>query len=210
MWSLWITAAALTAVVCAVVAAPLREQKRASMAIIAAMPLAAIGIYLWTGNPDLPDQPLADRDPAQLNQQAMMVAAAEELAASLQDTPEDAAGWALLGQAWARVSRHRDAAAAFERAAALTDGNTALRLAQLEALIANEDGLVTPEAIDLIDSILTQDPDQQGARFYAGLALWQGGKLDAARERWQILLDEAEGNEPWLPGLRQRLAEQTQ
>ncbi|MBV6631703.1 MAG: hypothetical protein KI792_01575 [Alphaproteobacteria bacterium] len=205
MCSLWIAAAVISALVCAVVAAPLKRQKTASMVIIATVPLAAIGIYLWAGNPDLPDQPLAGRDQGFLNQQAMMVAAAEEMAANLGNERGDAAGWALLGQAWAQLQRHRDAAAAFARAADLSGGNTALRLAQLEALIASEEGLVTPEAIDLIDDILRVEPDQQGARFYAGLALWQAGKLDAARERWEALLAEANGDEPWLPGLRDRL-----
>ncbi|MEM6902026.1 MAG: hypothetical protein AAF556_02145 [Pseudomonadota bacterium] len=207
MLTLWIAAAVIAALVCAVLVAPLRRQKLASLVIVALVPVAAIGLYLWFGNPNLPDQPLADRDPAALNQRQTMLAAAQEMAASLGDQAEDAAGWALLGQAWARLERHRDAAAAFAKAAELSGGNLALNLAELEAIIASEDGLVTPEAIDLIDQILTTDPTQQGARFYSGLALWQAGKLEAARAQWQTLLAEAEGDEPWLPGLRQRLGE---
>jgi cytochrome c-type biogenesis protein CcmH len=202
----WIIAACLSAFVCAVVAAPLARFNRLSWLMIAGVPLAAMGLYLQLGNPSLPDQPLANRDQAALQEHGRALAAADQLARQLAEDPDNIAGWTLLGQTWRILGRHGDAAQAFARAANLAPDNVTLQLARLEAMIAVEDGLISADAGRLIDRLMAVDPDDPGTRFYRGLQQWQAGDLAGAVAGWRALRADAVGDEPWLPTLERRLA----
>ena len=84
----------------------LREaDRRAALSVLGIVPLLALGIYLYLGNPDMPDAPLAPRlagDLEDLPPAAILARLENELRAR----PEDAEGWRLL----ARLHRRRRAA----------------------------------------------------------------------------------------------------
>ncbi|MEO0391791.1 MAG: tetratricopeptide repeat protein [Pseudomonadota bacterium] len=202
----WVVAALVTAAVCIVVIAPFKRAPRLSTALMVLIPVATMGLYLWWGNSDMPDQPLASRDQMALQQHNQALAAADQLARQLADDPQNLEGWALLGQTWSALGRHGDAAQAFGRAAALAPERPALAIAQVEAMIAVEDGLMTVEASRIVDRLNRDHPDLPGAQFYRGLQRWQAGAMDEAVAVWQALRREARGDEAWLPSLNRRLA----
>ncbi len=202
----WIVAATLSALVCAIIAAPLVRFNRLSAAVVIGVPLLAMGMYLYLGNPSMPDQPLAGRDQSALARNSNALAAADQLARQLAADPDNLAGWTLLGQTWRLLGRHGDAAQAFSRAATLEPENVTLQLARLEAMIAADDGQIGDEAGRLIDRLGRDFPDVPGTRFYHGLQLWQAGDLEAAVAEWRALRADAVGDEPWLQTLERRLA----
>lgn len=202
----WMFAAVITATLCLVILAPLKRAPKLSTGLLVLVPLAAMGLYLHLGNPDMPDQPLAQRDQTQWQQHNRALTAADQLARQLAEDDDNLAGWALLGQTWSLLGRHGDAAQAFGRAAALAPDKPALAIAQVEAMIAVEDGLVTRDASRIIDRLNRDHPDLPGSQFYRGLQLWQAGDMQAAVTLWRDLRAQATGDEPWLASLDRRLA----
>jgi cytochrome c-type biogenesis protein CcmH len=75
-----------------------------------------------------------------------------------------------------------------------------------EALTAEADGVVTPEAQGLLRRALTANPDDARAMFYLGLAEAQGGDSRAALQRWRDLEQRSPAGAPWLPTLRAEMA----
>ena len=164
--------------------------------------LAAAGIYVGIGSPHLPGQPAserADRDGPDL------AAAVAQLAARMEQNPENAEGWALLGRSLLRLRRFEEGARAYGRAAALRPQNAELRSLQGEALVFAGDRVVTPAARRAFDAARAIDPKEPRARYYIGLAALQAGKSREAFDLWRALEAESPPNAPWLPILRPRI-----
>jgi len=75
-----------------------------------------------------------------------------------------------------------------------------------EALTAQADGVVTPEAQGLLRRALEKNPDDARAMFYLGMAEAQAGDSRAALERWRALERRSPPGAPWLPTLRAEMA----
>lgn len=101
-------------------------------------PAVAFMMYLALGNPlawqsRMPaDHPDAGMD-IDLNQLA------GKLASRLQSQPDDVDGWALLGRTYIELKRYREAASAFEKAAALAPADNQLK-AEYEDALARANG----------------------------------------------------------------------
>ena len=97
------------------------------IAVGAALPLLALGLYLTYGSPRLPDQPLAARleDPASDRNLEALVARVE---ARLRQHPEEGEGWEVIAPVYLSWRRYGDAAEAYGQAIRLL-GPSAKRLA---------------------------------------------------------------------------------
>jgi len=182
--------------------------RRAAMALaIVAIPVAALGLYVLLGSPNLPDQPLAARlaAPPDTQDVAALVARVES---HLAKNPEDGRGWELLGPVYFRLGRYDDAASAFANTIRIL-GSTSEREADLgEAIVRANDGTVTGEARKAFDRAGTLDPKAVRPRFYMALALGQEGRKDEAVAAWKALLAEAPaGGAAWADVARSALAE---
>jgi cytochrome c-type biogenesis protein CcmH len=179
----------------------------AALAAILVVPLLAVGLYLYLGSPQKPDQPLVARISAPPDQQDIgaLVARVE---AHLASHPEDGRGWDLLGPVYVRLGRFDDARAAFANAIRLL-GSTAEREASLgEAMVRAGDGVVTAEARSAFERAAMLDKTSLRPRFYLALALTQEGKKDEALAAWRTLLGEAPaGGAPWVEVARQAMAQ---
>ncbi len=101
--------------------APSRGASRRLIVTLAlAVPLCAAALYYAVGDPRSIDAPVQ-------NLEAMV----ERLAAHLRENPDDAAGWKLIGRAYASMNRHAEAADAYAMG-----GVRAPRFAQLLADLA--------------------------------------------------------------------------
>ena len=89
--------------------------RTAMIAVGAALPLLALGVYLTYGSPRLPDQPLAARlsDPASDRNLEALVARAE---ARLRQHPEEGEGWEAIAPVYMSWRRYGDAAEAYAQA----------------------------------------------------------------------------------------------
>ncbi|MDZ4789655.1 MAG: c-type cytochrome biogenesis protein CcmI [Hyphomicrobiales bacterium] len=159
----------------------------AAGAVAIAITVLSLLVYLLTGAPQMPGQPLAARleSPDESNKIEPMIAKVE---ARLRTNPEDGAGWNVIAPVYMRVQRFEDAADAFRKAMALT-GETPDRLAGYgEASIAANDGVATALARSALQKALKQRPDLLRARFFLAVADENQGDKSAARAGYETLL----------------------
>jgi cytochrome c-type biogenesis protein CcmH len=153
------------------------------------------GIYLRLGSPSLPDLPYADRAAerskdvqaqAQLTQiRAMVAKLAEEMASK----PDDLEGWLRLGRSYSVLNQPAEAQAAFAHAETLKPNDTAVMMAETEAMLAGHaptDPIPDP-VVTLLRRVIAIDPKVPAALWYLGLHAAQQGAFAEARNDWQKL-----------------------
>ncbi|MDH3590004.1 MAG: c-type cytochrome biogenesis protein CcmI, partial [Gammaproteobacteria bacterium] len=107
----------------------------------------------------------------------------------LQDNPEDAEGWQMLGRSYVVLSRYPEAVEAYNQARQLsgdTDVNAITGYAEALAMVRG--GVVDQESAALFERALQLAPDDRKALWYGGLAAFERGQAGVARSRWQALL----------------------
>ena len=129
----------------------------------------------------------------------------DKLAQRLIQTPKNPDGWRMLGWSYFSQQQFAQAAAAYATAIEQDPSAGALKTARGEALVQAASGVVSLEAQDLFDQALKQDGNDLRARFYLGLKKEQAGGKAAALEDWLALVNEANGQEPFVEDLRQRV-----
>lgn len=181
-----------------------RRNRLAQAFVILLLPAIGLCLYVTTGRPDLPAQPLAERLSNPGNDISILIAKAEN---HLARNPDDGAGWDLLAPIYYRSGRVEDAANAFSQAIRLL-GPTPERLdGYAETLIAQSNGIVTAEARARLQQSLTLKADNPRAEYYLALALEQEGKRAEARTAFEAMAKEAPADAPWLPLVNRHIAE---
>lgn len=196
--------AATDAVKAAGPAQPARRGNRlAQITIVLVLPAIGLCLYLRTGNPDLPDAPLAARLANPGDDMNILIARAEQ---QLVANPDDGAGWDVLAPIYYRSGRIEDAAAAFRNALRIL-GPTPARLGgYAESLIALSGGLITNEAQEALRKSLAIEPNDPRAQFYLALALKQQGKAAEALAAFQQIVKASPADAPWLPLVNEHIA----
>ena len=183
-------------------AAPQKPRRLGLIAAIAAVSiLVPAGLYALLGSPKVVDQPYAARA-SQIDEMqskvAKIKAMVDQLAARLQDDPNDGKGWFMLGRSL-RVLRQPDRAkTAFERAMALMPNDVQVRL-ELGSLLIEDLPAGTPlpdEFVTVMRDVLAIDPDVPDALYFVGLAEAEAGNVDKALALWTILLKKIPPESP--------------
>lgn len=180
-----------------------RRNRLAQAFVILLMPAVGLCLYLATGRPDLPAQPLAERLANPGNDISILIARAEN---HLARNPDDGAGWDLLAPIYYRSGRMEDSANAFSQAIRLLGPSTERLDGHAETLIALSSGIVTAEARKQLEQSLTLKADNPRAKYYLALALEQDGKRAEARAAFEVIAKEAPAGAPWLPLVNRHIA----
>lgn len=195
MTTFWLLSAALTAITMAALLAPLlrRPQHRPALLaalLLAALPTAAILLYLHLGNPAAlrapGDPPATARGDHTVNE-PQIEATVTQLAQRLRRSPDDPAGWALLARSYATLERHADAAAAYAKAVTLAPDMAALRADYADALATLQDGTLAGAPMQAIQRALALDPDEPKALALAATAAVERGDIRGAIAYWERL-----------------------
>jgi cytochrome c-type biogenesis protein CcmH len=152
------------------------------------LPALAFGLYLLLGTPAaVTDHPVADTTSASAKQGQDMVTLLEQLAARLTEQPDDARGWALLGNALMSTGRYLEAVPAYRRLTELrpTDAEALVRYADALAMAAG--GNLSGEPTRLIEQALALDPQQIQGLWLAGIAAEKRGQPAVALAYWRRL-----------------------
>lgn len=166
---------------------PLRR-RLAEALVIVALPAVGVPLYLLTGAPGIPDQPLEERlaNPGQNIE--LLLAKVER---HLLQNPEDGKGWDLVAPIYLRNEIYDKAADAYRNAVRL-EGATAERAGNFaEALIGLSGGKVEDEAVTQLNAVLALNPGDPRARFYLALRLEQDGKRAEAFAAFQAIRKDA-------------------
>jgi cytochrome c-type biogenesis protein CcmH len=180
-----------------------RRNRLAQAFVIVILPAIGLCLYVATGRPDLPAQPLAERLANPGNDINILIARAEN---HLARNPDDGAGWDLLAPIYYRGGRMEDAANAFSQAIRLLGPSPERLDGFSETLIAQSNGIVTAEARTRLEQSLKLKADNPRAKYYLALALEQEGKKPEARAAFEAMAKEAPADAPWLPLVNRHLA----
>ncbi|MBY3222571.1 c-type cytochrome biogenesis protein CcmI [Rhizobium laguerreae] len=184
-------------------AKPARHHRFTEAFVLLVLPVLGLCLYLTTGRPDLPSQPLEARLENPGNDVAVLITKAER---HLAEKPDDGKGWDVLAPIYFRTMRVNDAQLAYRNAIRLL-GPSPVRLDGLaETLMAASDGVVTEEARQVLEQSLTLEPDNPRARFYIALSMEQAGRPDEARQAFEALAKQSPDDAPWLPLVNEHIA----
>ena len=221
--------AAKAAETCAPQAAGL-GQRLGFGAIIAAL-AGAIGLYFTLGAPDYPDLPLSKRlalaqaayeaRPSQAEAEAAappapaseadpeFMALIEQLRSAVAQRPQDIEGLTLLARNEAQLGNFVASRRAYEALLA-AKGQAASAddyLGAAQAMIAAAGGIVTAQAEAALMQTLKLEPENELARYFAGLMFAQTGRPDRAFELWEPLSRKGTQGAPWSAPLATLLPE---
>lgn len=111
-----------------------------------------------------------------------------KLAARLEQAPEDADGWALLGRSYMTMQRYDQAAKAYERATSLIKNNADLYADYADALAMAQGRRIDGKPLKLVEEALRVDPNHWKALAIAGSAAFERKDYKAAIGYWEKLL----------------------
>ncbi len=178
-----------------------------ALGVVAVVTLAGTGLYLKIGRPDVASRtavPVA-AGPAtgtEEHPQGDVGAMIAQLETQMQQRPDNAEGWRMLGWSYMQTGRNAEAAAAYGKAAALDPTNAEYLSAQGEATVLAQLGSVTPAAQDIFRRAVAANPADPRARYYLGVAKDQAGDRDGAMNDWIALIRSAPPDAPWAAEVR--------
>jgi cytochrome c-type biogenesis protein CcmH len=181
-----------------------------ALGLVAVVAVCATALYALMGHPELtsstaasasaPAQQAASTDSQQhpMGDVSTMIAGLE---GRLQQNPNDAQGWQMLGWSYMRVGRPADAAKAYGRAVALDPANAEYLSAEGEAMVQSE-GKVSDDAAGLFRRAVKADANDPRSRYFMTIYRDQQGDHKGAMEDFITLLKSAPPDAPWAVQVR--------
>lgn len=168
----------------------------------------ALGLYVATGAPGLPDQPYEKRvtEWSESQEPLAPIQVAAVIGRAARDNPDDRRLLTMLGAARFQAEDPIGAASAFRRALALDaeDAQTWARLG--ESLVRANDGTIGADAEAAFVEAVKRDPGQLGARYFLGEAALRRGDAVQLNAQWGPLIAALEPADPRRAELERRLA----
>ena len=175
------------------------RRRAAAIGLGLCIPAFAAGVYASLGSPGLPGRPFAEieRPAAQQEAVAALSAPVAQLAARLQNDPDNLEGWLLLGRSYVVLLRYPEAADALRQAAALSGGDPEVLAMLGEAIVWANEGVVVPEAVGVFRQALEARPGDPASRFHLALARAQAGQVREAYDMWLALAADTPADAAW-------------
>ena len=158
-----------------------RRRPIAAVATAIALPLTAAGLYFLLGAP-------AALDPTQTEPQlgrADIEAMVDKLAQRLQNRPDDAEGWAMLGRSYRVLGRNEEAAQAYAKAEKLVANDSRLLVDYAESLALAHGGNLQGKPAQLVARALELDPENPLALMLSGAVAFQREDYAGAIRHWE-------------------------
>jgi cytochrome c-type biogenesis protein CcmH len=169
--------------------------------------VAAAG-YWWTGSPvsrgpggDAPAgfaQEAAAADPA-----ASFSSMVERLAKRMEERPDDAVGFSMLGRSYLVLGRYAESVAAYERALKITPEQASLIVDYAEAVAMKNGRTLEGEPTKLILKALKLEPQNLKALSLAGAAAFNRGDHAAAATLWDRVVAIGPADDPLVQNARE-------
>lgn len=163
--------------------------------LIAAVALAAVGLYAWLGNPKAvdvaPPQPAAGmampgtEGTPQANTGGDLNTMVKRLADKMAKDPNNGDGWLLLARTYGELRQPKEAAAAYAKAAALLAPDAGMLADWADAQVMSHDRKWDSEARDIVKRALAADPKQLKALALAGSEAFDRSDYKAAIDYWK-------------------------
>lgn len=157
--------------------------------------------YYLVGTPAMPDFPKSmdtgmSGDEAAAAQIKRIQDLKERVLADLEENPDRVEAWVALGQFEMTLGNYQKSAEALNRARLLQPDNFDYQLMYAESLIAASGQRVVPATKIILNRAAKMEPDNPGPKFYFGLADYQDGEIEKARDAWQSIRAELDPDHP--------------
>jgi len=160
--------------------------------VLLAIPCASISLYLTFGEYRVIENPqLTEAAPNRQNNAAPQMTLEEMVVAiedRLQENPQDAEAWFMLGRTQMSKRKFAEATDAFRRSNELMADEPAILFALADAIAMQNNGSLKGEPEGLIQRGLQLAPRFPNGLWLAGMAAEQRGDFKAAHEHWSLLL----------------------
>jgi cytochrome c-type biogenesis protein CcmH len=184
-----------------------RSNRIVAVAVGLGVPLLAGLLYWHLGNPTALMAPTrGEIDPANMTPEQFQAMTAK-LAAKLQQQPDNAQGWAMLGRAYKMLERYPDAVQALARAHQLKPDDPEITVEYAEALGLAQGGDLSGEPTRLLEQAVQRAPDDPKALTLAGTAAFAQGNYRKAIEYWERLSSKVPPNSEMGQALANGMAE---
>lgn len=191
--------------------APVSDALRPSRGLVASLAVAVLLVagagYWWTGSPGLDSvgalgtQEAQQADAASENERKF-AQAVEQLAAKLDEQPDNAEGWALLARSYVRLGQLEPALSSFQKAVALRADDPALLVDYADVLAVANGRNLEGEPRKLIEHALKLEPDNLKALSLAGAAAFDRKDYTSAVQHWEQVVRLSPPDSPYLPELQ--------
>ncbi|HHH12727.1 MAG TPA: c-type cytochrome biogenesis protein CcmI [Thiolapillus brandeum] len=164
--------------------------QRVGAALLAVLlPAASLGLYFVLGTPEALDgsaaTPMAGNPHEKGGKAPTMAEVQAALEKRVQEQPEDAEAWFMLGRIYASLQRFGDAANAYEKVAKLTDNHPQALIAWADALAMTQGGRLRGKPYELVKQALEQAPEDTTALWLAGQGAREAGDYQNAVYYWR-------------------------
>ena len=155
----------------------------AGMAVM--IPLMAFSAYFLVGTPMALDPQLSAQahGDEQLTPERL-ASMADQLAERLQNEPNNAEGWVMLGRIQRALARYDEADLALQKSLALAS-NDDVMIERAEVLAQKNNGNFKGEPWAIINAVLKVDPTHGNALLLAGSAAFSEGRFKEALAYWE-------------------------
>lgn len=187
---------------------PTPNISRIALIFAAILAIAAIGVQIYRSTAG-DDSAAATKVAADANQQAPSVGEViAELEKKLQDNPDDADSWRMLGWSYFETGKFAESATAMKRATTLDPENPEYWSMLGEALVMASNGQQVPDdASDAFKKALALDKTDPRARYFLAVEKDISGDHEGAIGDWLALLSDTPADAPYAADIR-RVIEQ--
>ncbi len=162
------------------------------------IPLIVAATYLEVGTPDalgVSGRAVAQAQQAINGGEGMppLSELVKRLEQQLEENPDNADGWFLLGRTYMNLSQYADAVRAYRRLDELQPDNSSVQIALADALSMQNGGQIPQQAVQLLGTVYQREPENVIALWLLGRASLQQDAPGLALEFWSKaypLLDE--------------------
>ncbi|WP_456412657.1 c-type cytochrome biogenesis protein CcmI [Thiolapillus sp.] len=186
----------------------------AAVAVALLVPVLSVGIYMKLGSPQYVERS-GTPTPGMQNPHAMnndgKTPTMEELLRGLeervQQTPDDAEGWFMLGRVYQSMNRFPEAAKAYEQLRKLTDDHPQALIALADTLAMVQGGKISGRPYDLVRQALDKAPDDPTALWLAGKGAVEAADYQNAVYYWRRAEAALADNADFVRELRNMIAQ---
>lgn len=174
---------------------------KATLQFLAAGLFIAMAGYAWQGRPDLPGKPV----PPPLRQdlpETVFAATRSDMMGQFNTS----ARWLTIADHFQRIGDTKTAADVIGAGLRQHPRDANLWVGLGNALVLHGDGMMNPAAELAFQRAAAIAPDHPAPKFFYGLALAQGGRIDEAEAIWRKLLETAPADAGWRPMVEERVA----
>lgn len=175
---------------------------RIALIIAALLALAAVAVQVYRSmNDDSADISIAAATDTEAAPSVDEVIAGLEK--KLQDNPDDAESWRMLGWSYFETGKFAESATAMKRATTLDPDNAEYWSMLGEALVMASDGQqVPPDAADAFRNALKHDAKDPRARYFLAVQKDIAGDHQGAINDWFALLEDTPADAPYAADIR--------